>query len=62
MTILGSRASVDCFPEALDLLASGKIRYPRIASSFALSQAPDVFATLAQNPMAMHKAVFVSED
>ena len=62
VTILGSRASVDCFPEALDLLASGKIRYPRIASSFALSQAPDVFATLAQNPMAMHKAVFVSED
>ncbi len=62
VTILGSRASVDCFPEALDLLASGRIRYPRIASSFALSEAPEVFATLAKNPMAMHKAVFVSED
>ena len=33
VTILGSRASVDCFPEALDLLASGKIHYPKIASS-----------------------------
>ena len=62
VTILGSRASVDCFPEALDLLASGKIHYPKIASSFALSEAPEVFAKLADNPMALHKAVFVSED
>ena len=35
VTILGSRASVDCFPEALALLASGRIRYPSIASRFA---------------------------
>ena len=62
VTILGSRASVDCFPEALDLLASGKIHYPKIASSFALGEAPEVFAKLADNPMALHKAVFVSED
>jgi L-gulonate 5-dehydrogenase len=62
VTILGSRASVDCFPEALELLASGKIHYPKIASSFALSEAPDVFAKLADNPMALHKAVFVPED
>ncbi|CCV11824.1 alcohol dehydrogenase catalytic domain-containing protein [Mesorhizobium sp. STM 4661] len=62
VTILGSRASVDCFPEALELLASGKIHYPRIASSFALGEAPGVFQKLADNPMALHKAVFVSED
>ena len=60
-TILGSRASVDCFPEALDLLASGKIHYPEIASSFALGEAPAVFARLADNPMALHKAVFIPE-
>ena len=60
-TILGSRASVDCFPEALELLAAGKIHYPRIASSFALGEAPDVFARLAENPMALHKAVFIPE-
>jgi L-gulonate 5-dehydrogenase len=60
-TILGSRASVDCFPEALELLASGKIHYPEIASSFALGEAPDVFAKLADNPMALHKAVFIPE-
>jgi L-gulonate 5-dehydrogenase len=61
VTILGSRASVDCFPEALDLLASGRVRYPRIASRFALAEAPAVFRTLADNPMALHKAVFVTE-
>lgn len=62
VTILGSRASVDCFPEALALLASGKIHYPKIASSFALGEAPAIFQKLADNPMALHKAVFVSED
>jgi L-gulonate 5-dehydrogenase len=61
VTILGSRASVDCFPEALDLLASGKVHYPKIASSFALGEAPAVFAKLADNPMALHKAVFIPE-
>ena len=61
VTIHGSRASVDCFPEALDLLASGKIHYPKIASRFALREAPSVFKTLADNPMALHKAVFISE-
>jgi L-gulonate 5-dehydrogenase len=61
VTILGSRASVDCFPEALELLASGRVHYPRIASRFSLADAPEVFRTLADNPMALHKAVFVSE-
>jgi L-gulonate 5-dehydrogenase len=61
VTILGSRASVDCFPESLELIASGRIHYPKIASRFALAEAPAVFAKLAENPMAFHKAVFVSE-
>ncbi len=61
VTILGSRASVDCFPVALSLLASGRIQYPSIASRFKLEDAPTVFAQLAENPMAMHKAVFLME-
>lgn len=61
VSIHGSRASVDCFPEALELLAAGKIRYPAIASSFPLGEAPAVFAKLADNPMALHKAVFIPE-
>lgn len=61
VTICGSRASVDCFPEALDLIASGRIDYPKIASRFPLAEAPTVFARLADNPMALHKAVFLTE-
>lgn len=62
MTIYGSRASVDCFPEALQLIADGKILYPGVASSFNLREAPKVFATLEANPMAIHKAVFMLEN
>ncbi len=62
MTILGSRASVNCFPESLQLLASGAIRYPQFATEFRLWEAPQVFADLAENPGKVHKAVLVTED
>lgn len=58
VTIVGSRASVDCFPEALELIASGRIGYPKIASFFGLEEAEAVFETLAEDPTAYHKAVF----
>ncbi len=58
MTIVGSRASTGCFPESLDLIARGAIRYPGIATAFALSAAPKVFADLAEDPSRLHKAVF----
>jgi L-gulonate 5-dehydrogenase len=61
MTIVGSRASVNCFPEALDLLASGKIRYPKIATALSLWDAPAVFADLADHPAKLHKAVLMHE-
>lgn len=60
MTIVGSRASTACFPESLELIASGKIHYPDIGSQFRLGEAPSVFAKLADNPGALHKAVFVT--
>jgi L-gulonate 5-dehydrogenase len=60
MTILGSRASFDSFPEALDLLARGAIRYPSVATEFSLWDAPEVFRRLAAEPAAVHKGVFVS--
>ena len=59
MTIVGSRASTGCFPESLDLLASGAVRYPEVASRFALSAAPEVFSGLARDPSAVRKAVFL---
>lgn len=61
MTIVGSRASVDCFPESLELLASGAIHYPAIASRFALSEAPAVFERLLSPTDPLHKAVFTKE-
>jgi threonine dehydrogenase-like Zn-dependent dehydrogenase len=59
MTIVGSRASVDCFPEALELLANGKISYPRLATEFDMWDAPQVFADLNQHPGAVHKGILV---
>ena len=59
MTVVGSRASVDCFPEALSLLAGGAITYPRVATEYSLWDAPDVFAMLAAGPGEVHKAVLV---
>lgn len=59
VTIVGSRASTDCFPESLELIRSGKIKYPQIGSKFTLGQAPEIFAKLGDNSSALHKAVFV---
>ena len=61
MTIVGSRASVNCFPESLDLIARGAIRYPEIACTFRFAEAPRVFGMLAENHAALHKAVFLTE-
>jgi len=59
MTIVGSRASANCFPESLELLASGKIHYPKVATEISLWNAPETFAQLNANPGAMHKGVLV---
>ena len=61
MTIVGSRASVNCFPEALELLASGAVTYPQVATEFSLWDAPRIFAGLADHSLTVHKAVFVSD-
>ena len=57
MTVVGSRASVGCFPEALELLAGGAIHYPGVASEFDMWDGPRLIADLAQNPGKLHKAV-----
>jgi L-gulonate 5-dehydrogenase len=60
MTIVGSRASTNCFPEALDLLARGAITYPRLATEVSMWQAPELFANLAEHPGTIHKVVFLT--
>jgi threonine dehydrogenase-like Zn-dependent dehydrogenase len=61
MTVLGSRASVDCFPESLALLADGAISYPQIATEFSMWDAPRVFADLHQHPGVVHKGILVRQ-
>jgi L-gulonate 5-dehydrogenase len=61
MTIVGSRASVNCFPESLELLASGRIQYPKVATEFKLWDAPDVFSKLNAAPGSVHKGVLLHE-
>jgi len=61
MTILGSRASVRCFPESLELLANGSIQYPKVATKFNMWDAPDIFRKLADNPSWVQKGVLVHE-
>lgn len=61
MTVLGSRASVGCFPEALSLLASGKLRYPDVATRFSMWDAPDIFAQLTKNPAMIHKGILLHD-
>ncbi|MEA3334353.1 MAG: zinc-binding alcohol dehydrogenase family protein [Chloroflexota bacterium] len=62
MTILGSRASVDCFPEALELMAAGAITYPRVATEFNLWDAPQVFKAMTENPGMVQKGILVRDD
>jgi L-gulonate 5-dehydrogenase len=62
MTIVGSRASVNCFPESIELLASGLIQYPKVATEFGLSEAPRVLARMAQDPASVHKSLLVVEN
>ena len=62
MTILGSRASTDCFPEALRLLSSGAIHYPRSATKLPMWDAPEIFAALERDPAALQKGVLMLEE
>jgi len=59
VNLLGSRNSVNCFPEAIALLASGDVKYPRVATKLPIWESVPVFAKLHENPGAMHKAVLV---
>lgn len=61
MTILGSRASVNCFPEAIQLLADGRVTYPQMATEFSLWDAPQVFAELAEKRGSVLKGILVQE-
>jgi threonine dehydrogenase-like Zn-dependent dehydrogenase len=58
-TIVGSRASVGCFPESLALLREGKIQLGKLVTELAMWDAPAIFAGLAQDAHSVHKAMLV---
>lgn len=60
ITLVGSRASAGCFPEALALLAAGSIRLSSSIQTLSLGDAPGIFRELAENPAALSKGVFVN--
>ncbi len=59
LTVVGSRASTQCFPEALHLLATGQIHYPNVATEFSMWDAPQVFAEMDAQPGKVHKGVLM---
>ncbi len=61
VNLLGSRNSVNCFPEAIALLASGAVKYPRVATRIPMWDSVPTFARLHENPAALHKAVLIME-
>ena len=61
MTILGSRASADAFPESLELIARGADPLPGGRHALRPRRGARVFARLDADPSALHKAVFVTE-
>jgi L-gulonate 5-dehydrogenase len=61
VNLLGSRNSVNCFPEAIALLASGAVKYPCIATKIPMWDSVPVFAKLHENPCALHKAVLMMD-
>ncbi|MCI0535843.1 MAG: zinc-binding dehydrogenase [Verrucomicrobiales bacterium] len=60
VNLLGSRNSVNCFPEAIALLSSGAIQYPKVAVRIPLwDDGAAIFAKLHDNPAALHKGVLM---
>ena len=61
LTILGSRTNKNCFGEALDLLKSDKLVFPKLARSFSLWQSPELFTDLSADPGKYHKAILLND-
>ena len=61
VNLLGSRNSVNCFPEAIEMLAGGAVKYPRVATKIPMWDGVPVFSKLHENPAVMHKGVLVLE-
>jgi len=61
LTILGTRTEVKCFPEAIRLLASKKIRFAEMSTRINMWDAPGIFAMLSEHPEKIHKGLLIQE-
>ena len=61
LTIHGSRTENGDFPEAIRLLHSGKLKFAGMSSHLEMSNAPETFAELAQQPDKYFKGILINE-
>lgn len=57
LTILGTRTELNCFPEALRLLANKKIKFAEMSTEINMWDAPGIFSMLSQHPEKIHKGL-----
>jgi 2-desacetyl-2-hydroxyethyl bacteriochlorophyllide A dehydrogenase len=59
LTILGTRTEINCFPEALSLLAEKRIRFAQAATRLDMWDGPRIFQSLADQPGKIHKGLLI---
>jgi 2-desacetyl-2-hydroxyethyl bacteriochlorophyllide A dehydrogenase len=62
LTILGTRTEVNCFPEALSLLAEKKIRFADKSTRIDMWGAPEIFSRLSKQPGIIHKGLLIRNE
>jgi L-gulonate 5-dehydrogenase len=59
LTILGTRTEVKCFPEAIQLLATDRIKFADMSTRIDMWHAPEIFALLSEHPEKIHKGLLI---
>jgi len=59
LTILGTRTEINCFPEALALLAENKIKFADLSTHINMWDAPGIFSQLNEHPGIIHKGLLI---
>jgi L-gulonate 5-dehydrogenase len=61
LTIHGSRTEAGDFPEAINLLHSGRLKFAEMTTNMPMQQAPEIFAALAKKPDKYFKGILLNE-
>lgn len=60
LTILGTRTEVNCFPEAIRMLAANKIKFADMITKIDMWQGPEIFSQLGEHPEILHKGLLIA--